>query len=377
MQPDNNDSVAPRLVEFHVENGQPPREEKMKNQRQSGIGAIIGATAMVAATWVPAAQAAEKLPNTILLGTQQPGSLQHTMATGLAKIATKGVGVPVIVRPHSGSSTHIPLLNAGELDFNVAPSVDAGMSFQGKERLKIGGKNPYPRAQKLRLVMSGSPLLAGLIVRNDSPIKSAKDLKGRRIAGGFPSGLGAYINMYVHLKGANLTWADAKVVPFGSLNDSLNALVQGRVDATVYGIGAPRVREADARVGIRFIDDDCSPEGKKRILGAAPGYFTVNLKPGRLPGVRSNICVTAFVIYLMASEKTSDVIVTAVLKALWDGSKELQKLHPGLRRWKRATAVSARPTVPYHKAAIAFFKTKGVWTAKAEAAHQKLLAAAK
>jgi TRAP-type uncharacterized transport system substrate-binding protein len=183
--------------------------------------------------------------------------------------------------------------------------------------------------------------------------------------------------MYVHLVGASLTWDDVKMVPFSGLNDSLNALMQGRIDATVYGIGAPRVREADARVGVRFITDDCSPEGKKRIVGAAPGYFTVNLKPGRLPAVRDNICVTSFVIYLLSSNKTPDSIVTAVLGAIWKDAAKLQKLHPGLRRWKRKTAVDKRATAPYHRAAIAFYKSVGAWNAAAEAANTKLLAAAK
>jgi TRAP transporter TAXI family solute receptor len=340
-------------------------------------GSLMMAAAVAALGGTAPAGAQGKLPPTIVLGTQQPGSIQHTMATGIAKIATAGTKVPVIVRPHSGSSTHIPLLNKGELDLSVAPSVDAGMSFQGKDRIKVAGKNPYPRAKNLRLVMSGSPLLAGLIVRNDSPIKKAADLRGRRVAGGFPSGLGAFINVYVHLRGANMDWKDVKVVPFGSLNDSLNALVQKRVDVTVYGIGAPRTRQADASVGIRFITDDCSPAGKKRIISAAPGYFTVNLKPGRLPGVRSKICVTAFAVYLLASTKTSGAIVTAVLTALWDRNADLRKLHPGLRRWGRKHAASSRATVPYHPAAVAFYKSKGVWSAKVQAAQKALLKDAK
>jgi TRAP transporter TAXI family solute receptor len=337
-------------------------------------GGLLASAAAGATLGLPGPAAAqEKLPPTILLGTQQPGSIQHTMATGLAKIASQRGKAPVIVRPHSGSSTHLPLLNNGELDLAVAPAVDAGMSFQGKDRVKVAGKNPYPRLKGLRLVMSGAPLLAGIVVRKDSPIKSAKDLKGRRVAGGFPSGLGAFINTYVHLRGANLEWKDVKVVPFGSLNDSLNALVQGRVESTVYGIGAPRIREADAKVGVRFITDDCSPEGKKRIVNAAPGYFTVNLKPGRLPAVTSPICVTAFSVYLLGSTKTSNAIVTNVLTALWDGNAELRKIHPGLRRWTNERGASKRPTLPFHPAAIAFYKKKGIWSPEAQAAQDKLL----
>jgi hypothetical protein len=312
-----------------------------------------------------------------VLGAQQPGSLQHTVATGLAKIATQGTKVPVIVRPHSGSSTHIPLLNRGEIDLSVAPSVDAAMSFLGKDKLKIGGVNPYPRAAGIRLVMSGSPLLAGLIVRKDSKIKSAADLKGQRVAGGFPSGLGAYINTYVHLLGAGLTWNDVNMVPFGGLNDGLNALIQGRIDATVYGVGAPRVREADATVGVRFVTDDCSPDGKARIAAAAPGYYTIDLKPGRLPGITENICVTAYAIYLLGSDKTSGAVVTAVLNALWDGTAELRKLHPGLRLWRNETAAPDKPTVPFHPAAVAFYKSKNLWSDAKQAAQDALMAEAK
>jgi TRAP transporter TAXI family solute receptor len=339
----------------------------------TGVAPLVAA-ALFAFGPTPALSAEGKMPPTILFGTQQPGSLLHTISTGIAKIATKSTGVPVIVRPHSGSSAHLPLLGSGELDLALHPGVIAAMSFWGKERLKVAGVNPLPTATGLRLVMSGSPLLAGIIVRKDSPIKSAADLRGRRVAGGFPSGLGVYINVYAHLRGANMTWKDVKIVPFGNLNDSLNALVQGRVDATVYGIGAPRVREANSKVGVRFVTDDCSAEGKARIRASAPSYFTINLKAGRLPGVVSDICVTSFPLYLMASTKTPNVVVTAVLKGLWENNDELRKLHPGLRFWTRKTAVPKNPAVPYHPAAIAYYKTVGAWTKEAEAAHLKLLA---
>jgi hypothetical protein len=332
---------------------------------------IVGV--IIALLWSPVALAEDKLPRTILLGVQQVGTLQHSMATGLSKVASEGTGVPVIVRPHSGSTTHIPLLNKGELDFSVAPTVDAGMSFQGPDRLKVAGVNPYPHAPNIRIVMVGSPLYAGLIVQKKSPIRSARDLKGRRVAGKFPTGLGAYINMYVHLIGADLTWEDTTVVPFSGLSDSMNALIQGRVDVTVIGVGAPTVRDADARVGVRFVSDDCSPEGTARILEAAPGYRTVNLKKGMLPGVVEDICVTAWPVLLLASDKTADNVVTAVLKALWENTDKLNKLHPGLRLWKRETAVDNGPTAPYHRAAVAFYKSVGAWNAEVEAANKKLL----
>ncbi|MGH7003866.1 MAG: TAXI family TRAP transporter solute-binding subunit, partial [Alphaproteobacteria bacterium] len=284
------------------------------------------ATAAVVA--LAAGAAAQNLPPTVTLGTSQTGTLQHGVATGLAKVASAKIGSTVVVQPFSGATTALPLVESGEIDLGLAPSVDVGMSFYGPDHLKIGGVNPYPRAPRVRLVMAGSPLIASLVVKKDSPIKSAKDLKGRRIAGEFRASLGAYINTYVHLASANLTWKDVTVVPFSGLNDALDALVQGRVEATVYGVGGARIREVDSQVGVRWASSDCSTEGAERIRKTAPGYYTINLKAGSAPGVHEDFCTTAYSLYLFAGDKTPDHVVTAVVKALWDDADKLAPLHP-------------------------------------------------
>ncbi len=317
---------------------------------------------------------AQTLPATITLGTSQTGTLQHGVATGLAKVASARIGSTVVVQPFSGATTALPLVESGELELGLAPSVDVGMSYYGPDHLKIGGMNPYPRAPGLRLVMAGSPLIASLVVRKDSPIKTAADLKGKRIAGEFRASLGAYFNTFVHLASANLTWKDVRVTPFAGLNEGLDALVQGRIDATVFGVGAARIREADAQVGVRFASSDCSPEGTERIRKAAPGYYTITLKAGSLPGVAEDVCTTAYSLYLFASQKTSDAVVGGIVKALWDDADKLAPLHPALREWKREGAVDKSPTAPYHPAAIAFYKTVGVWSADLDAAQARLIA---
>ena len=66
----------------------------------------------------------------------------------------------------------MPLLNSGELDFGINNFVDLALAYQGPERLKIGGQNPFPHIPNVRLVMRGSPFMVGLLVRKDSPIKT-------------------------------------------------------------------------------------------------------------------------------------------------------------------------------------------------------------
>src|SRR5213076_2681864 len=147
--------------------------------------------------------------------------------------------------------------------FGLVNAVDMGLSYRGPD-FKIGGRNPFPHAPNLRLVMRGSPLLVGLLVRKDSPIRSVHDVKGKRMTGEYPAHLAVWYNMLGHLSSAGLAWQDVRVVPVPAVNDGVDALVQGRADVTEHALGSAKVKEADSAVGVRHVSIDCSPEGERR-----------------------------------------------------------------------------------------------------------------
>jgi TRAP-type uncharacterized transport system substrate-binding protein len=62
------------------------------------------------------------------------------------------------------------------------------------------------------------------------------------------------------------------------------------------------------------------------------------------------------------------------LKAVWDNVAKLPPLHPGFAEWTRERAAHSDVTLPYHPAAVGFFKEKGVWSAKLDENQRKLLA---
>ena len=321
--------------------------------------------------------AAQSLPPRIILGSGAAGTLQNSIATALAKLTSEIAKTTVVVQPYSGTTAFMPLLKSGELDLALAPSVDFAMAYLGPKRIKIDGQNPYQASDHLRLVMGGIPLIASLVVRKDSNIHSAGQLKGHTIAGGFPSQLGARWNMFAQLAGAGLTWSDVKVVPFTTINGGLDALVQKQVDATVYGVGAPKIRQADATVGVRYASSDCSAAGKKRMTSLIPGYYTINLKPGSFAGVTENTCTTAYDLYIVGRDDTPDAIVTAFIEAAWDHPDKLAAMHRLLKRWTHRAMVNDRATIPFHPAAIKFYKSKGAWSAEMDALQARLLAKVK
>lgn len=317
---------------------------------------------------------AQRLPRAVTTGTNTPGTVFYALASGLAKVATEGGPIQMNVQPYSGTSTLLPLLNSGELDFAIVNGVDMGMAYLGPQKLKVGGKNDFSHSPDIRLVMRGAPLLIALLVRKDSPLKSVRDLKGKRVTGEYPAHQAVWFNMYGLLTNGGLTWKDVKVVPVPAVNDGIDALVHGRAEVSVGALGMAKIREADAAVGVRHLSADCSPQADKRIRQAVPGYYTRIVKAGGAPAVVENTCVVAYDIYFASHRAAPDQVVSAILKSVWDNADKLKPIHPRFREWTRDRAASADITIPYHPGAIKFYREKGAWKSEMDQAQQKLLA---
>jgi uncharacterized protein len=328
---------------------------------------------ILTALLVLAGGAAEaQLPRQVTLATNPAGTVFYTMASGLAKVASEGP-FQVVLQPYTGTSTFLPLLNSGELEFGVVNAVDMGLAYRGAA-FKIGGRNPFPHAPNTRLVMRGSPLMVGLLVRKDSPIKTVYDVKGKRMTGEYPAHLAVWYNMFGHLASAGLTWNDVRVVPVPAVNDGVDALVQGRADVSQHAINSAKIKEADAAVGVRHVSIDCSPEGDKRLRAAVPGYYPRWVKAGQATAVIEDTCFIAYDIYLSAGKSVPDPVVEAMLKTIWDNVEKLAPVHPLLKEWTRERAVGSEVTIPYHPGAIRFYKERGVWKTEMDRIQQKLLA---
>jgi hypothetical protein len=276
------------------------------------------------------------------------------------------------VQPYAGSSTFLPLLNSGELEFGVNNGVDMALAYRGPT-FQIGGRNPFPHTPQARLLMNGSPFLVGLLVRRDSPIKTVHDVRGKRFTGEYPAHLAVWYNMFGHLASAGLAWSDVRVVPVPAVNEGVDALVQGRADVTEHAIGSAKVREADATVGIRHISIDCSAEGERRLRAAVPGYYPRWVKAGTAPAVVEDTCVIAYDLYLTVGQGVPDAVIEAALRSIWDNMDKLPAIHPIFKEWTRERAATPEMTMPYHPVAVRFYKERGAWKPGMDQIQQRLL----
>jgi TRAP-type uncharacterized transport system substrate-binding protein len=208
------------------------------------------------------------------------------------------------------------------------------------------------------------------MVRKDSDIKSIADLKGKRVAGSFAIHPIMRRLSEGTMAAYGIGWKDVKMVPVTTAVDGANAFIDGRVDATWFAVLTPLTREANAKIGVRFLPFELSAErlkiAREKIF---PGVMVIkNL--ANTPWAPKGLEMVSYEYYVIGSTHTGAAAVTSVLQALWDHEAELQKVHAGMRGFTNKAAISLNPVIPYHPAAIAFYKSKGVWSEEADKANQ-------
>ncbi|HUT51371.1 MAG TPA: TAXI family TRAP transporter solute-binding subunit [Alphaproteobacteria bacterium] len=309
---------------------------------------------------VASANAAERL----IFATQQSGTMYYTLATGFSKMLTGKLGRKVAVQPYSGSSVYLPLINSGEATLAFSSSLDAYAGYNGTDRKAL---------KNMRAVARIWPLKVALMARDKAGIKTIADLKGKRVVIDFKGQKAMGMVIRAMMATGGLTEKDVKGVTVGSVVSGNKALIEGNVDVTFIAVGIPLVKRAHAAIpgGVNYVDLAGGNVSPAFLASKAGGVYPAKLAPAkRMPEVTKEITIAAFDIFLLTSAKTSDADVKAVLAAVSDNFVGLQKDYPPLRRGRADKFAAATNTLPYHKAAIAYYKAKGMWTPANDAAEK-------
>ena len=78
---------------------------------------------------------AQKLPASTTIGTNPAGTAFYAVSAGLAKVISGAGPMQSIVQPYTGSSTFLPLLDSGEIDFGIVNAVEMNLGYQGPAHL--------------------------------------------------------------------------------------------------------------------------------------------------------------------------------------------------------------------------------------------------
>jgi TRAP transporter TAXI family solute receptor len=318
--------------------------------RRSALAAITaGAIALTTAQ-------ANAAGSRMIFATQESGTIYYALAVGFAKLLTEKLGRTVAVQPYSGSSVYMPLINSGEATLSFNSSLDAYRAFNGTDRKAL---------KNLRAVARIWPLKVALMARANAGIHTIADLKGKRVVYDLKGqrAMGSVIRAM--LATGNITAKDIKPITVGNVGAGAKALIEGNVDVTFIAVGIPLVKNAHAAIpgGVSYVDLSSGNPSPELLEKLAAGVYPVKVKPAkRLPEVKSELTTAAFDVFLLTGKNTPAADVKAVVTALHDNFAALQNDYPPLRRGSAQGFASPTNTIPYHAAAIAYYKSKGMWT---------------
>lgn len=278
--------------------------------------------------------------------TLPPGSLNHTTASAISKVMKEKGGMNVLVQPTAGDNVIVPMVGRGEVEIGITNIMEA--------------QDGFDRGQKdLRIITAVHALRTPFFVRKDSAMHTIADLKGKRVTMGYSAMRNIDIATRAMLATAGLTEADVKVVLVPNVVRSADDFMSGNADMFYFAFGGPKVREADATVGglrVLEMDEKGIPAARKIMRWG----YAIPVVPGPIfIGVEKPMKVYGFDNVLITSAKVKDELIYKVLETMEKYKDDLIAVQPVLREFTPAFGYK-QYGVPYHPAALKFFKERNL-----------------
>lgn len=169
-------------------------------------------------------------------------------AKPLGKLLSKELGIPVTVTVTTDYNSIVEALGSKQLDIGFLPPTDFVLAHKKHYadvllqalRYGVDPKTGKPTSEKVDYYYSG------MLVKNDSNIKSIKDLKGKKIGWQSPTSSAGYVWPAVEMKKAGVdAQKDVTGVQLQGHDKGVQALMSGDVDAAAVFVDARNIVEKE------------------------------------------------------------------------------------------------------------------------------------
>ena len=276
---------------------------------------------------------------------------------GIAKILSEKVAnVQATAQVTGGSVDNIKLLHQGEAELGFSTMDSAYDAFIGEGAYKAEGK------QDVRVLAVLYDSFLHVVASVPSGVTTIAGMRGKRVgvgsAGSATEGIGDRVMEAAGLNPARDVGRDNLGVA-----ESAGALKDGKIAAFFWigGVPTPAVRDlaTGGQPAIRFV-----PTGAELAVMEKrwPGLYRANNLPANAyAGQSEAVAGLGVANVLVVSSKAPNDLVNLMLAGIFDNLEEVQKIHPEARSLS-LRAAAAKTAVPFHPAAEAFFRARGVTT---------------
>jgi uncharacterized protein len=318
---------------------------------------IKGAIRAGIAVAFSAGAVSQSAAQTVAISTLPPGAINHLQAAAIAKAVQENSDLQMRLLTFNSPAAIIAAADQKQAEFAYTSIEEASDA--------ASGTNEYPKAmENIRMAFTVFPFRVGIIVRNNSDIKTVADLKGKRIGSGwtgFRQGIALWDGL---LANAGLSLADTTPVPTTDLLRAADDFKAGRSDAFMFAVGGPKVAEAHASIegGVRFLNMDDSPEAVARMQKVRQEYTVAPQQPApHLAGVIGPTNLMQYYIVVLTNKDTPEDLVYKVVKTAHANKAAMVAGHPSFNAFTQEGMAVQHKRLEYHPGAIKFYKEAGIW----------------
>jgi TRAP transporter TAXI family solute receptor len=302
----------------------------------------------------------------LTIGSNPAGTHVYAVAAGLAKALQENGGIRTTIRPFSGSSVYLPLMQRGEIGLGLNTSIDSYLSYSGLP--------PYDAPMtNLRMVAMIFPLPIMYMVRADSEIERVEDLRGRDVVIAFRA-IAALEQLHTGiLATGGLTPQDVNPVVVAGLPEAMRMLTEGRAEAVPTGINTALALQVNASLpnGIRYITMGAD---EARLAQVMPGAVPMTIEPeaGEV-GINVPIRVAGVTDLLNTSAAMPEDQIYDIARTIMESWDELRRDYSQISGTPIEQAVPSDIVHPYHAGAVRYYKESGLWTPAHQESQDRLL----
>lgn len=322
----------------------------MKSSSRFGLIAVAAIVALAGAVMPAAAKI-------YIIGTSAQGSVAFSTGTAISKVTDTVAGLVVRARASGGSSTVVPQIGRGQIDFGLSNALETGQGYLGTGMFK--GK---PQ-KNIRVVAAIFPLMTGFAVAGDSKIRSLTDAKGMRIPSEFTAQTTFIEVTKTVLASAGLTPANFTGIPTSNYIKGGEMLAQGKVDMALVAPNSGASRELDAELknhgGLRFVSLGNDLAGMRKVF---PEAYPIALAASKtIPGLDNGATIVAYPFYLISNTQVPDDVIYKIVKVIHDNKDALAATFGSFKALDVKDMARPHSAVPFHAGAVKYYKEVGIW----------------
>jgi TRAP transporter TAXI family solute receptor len=302
----------------------------------------------------------------LTIGSNPAGTHVYAVAAGLAKVLQEKQSVRTTIRPFSGSSVYLPLLQRGEMALGLNISIDAYVAYNGLP--------PYDAPMRnLRLLGMMFPLPIMYMVAANSDLRRVEDLRGRPVVITFRANAALEQLHTAILATGGLTPADVSPVTVAGLPEAMRMLTEGRAEAVPTGLNTALTLQVNSSLsgGIRYIT---MGRDEARLAEGMPGSSVITVSPeAGSVGIGEPTRVAGILDYLNTGVHRSDEQAYQIIKTIHESWEMLRRDYVQMRSTPAEAVAPADNVIPYHPGAVRYYKEAGLWTDEHERNQARLL----